>query len=484
MKPPAASARQQRLGLGGMAAASASARAPARSTCAPSRSRTPSAASRASSASAPGPGGTTARGRERGLERVLGGAPLELLAHALAQLRVARLRQPRRLRAGELQDLARLGERGQRRDCRRALEQARRRDAAERLRPRGAAASAARTSETGSPSASRCRRSSASLGRAVARRRRVEHQAAGDRGLRSGGAQDHAVAARRGDGLAQPQLGEAGRAGGELLGLQQRDPRVDAGRADEHLHERARRHARAARSAVQLDVEPVALGQAARACASVAPRGIAARSTPTRLAATRWPASRALDRLVVHLDGAHAHLAARRAPATSRSPAAIEPDQSVPVTTVPMPVERERAVDRQARRAVGGARLDAVRGRVERARAARRGRRPCAPRSRRRRRPRAPCPRAAPRRRRARARAVSSSTRSRLVSATTAVRTPSSSRIATCSRVCGITPSSQATTSSARSMPVAPEIMVRTKRSCPGTSTTESERPDGSARLA
>ncbi len=33
-------------------------------------------------------------------------------------------------------------------------------------------------------------------------------------------------------------------------------------------------------------------------------------------------------------------------------------------------------------------------------------------------------------------------------------------------------------------MPVAPEIMVRTKRSCPGTSTTESERPDGSARLA
>jgi hypothetical protein len=48
-----------------------------------------------------------------------------------------------------------------------------------------------------------------------------------------------------------------------------------------------------------------------------------------------------------------------------------------------------------------------------------------------------------------------------LVSATTARRTPNGSRIATCSRVCGITPSSQATTINARSIPVAPEIIVR-----------------------
>ena len=32
--------------------------------------------------------------------------------------------------------------------------------------------------------------------------------------------------------------------------------------------------------------------------------------------------------------------------------------------------------------------------------------------------------------------------------------------------------------------PRRPEIMVRTNRSCPGTSTTESERPEGSGRLA
>ena len=40
-----------------------------------------------------------------------------------------------------------------------------------------------------------------------------------------------------------------------------------------------------------------------------------------------------------------------------------------------------------------------------------------------------------------------------------------------CSRVCGITDSSAATTSSTASMPVAPASMLRTKRSCPGTST-------------
>ncbi len=45
---------------------------------------------------------------------------------------------------------------------------------------------------------------------------------------------------------------------------------------------------------------------------------------------------------------------------------------------------------------------------------------------------------------------------------------PSRSRMARCSRVCGITPSSAATTSSARSMPCAPASMLRTKRSWPG----------------
>ena len=49
-----------------------------------------------------------------------------------------------------------------------------------------------------------------------------------------------------------------------------------------------------------------------------------------------------------------------------------------------------------------------------------------------------------------------SSTRSILLNATAPRATPSSSRIARCSRVCGITPSSAATTSSAKSIPHAP----------------------------
>ncbi len=63
-------------------------------------------------------------------------------------------------------------------------------------------------------------------------------------------------------------------------------------------------------------------------------------------------------------------------------------------------------------------------------------------------------------------------------------RTPSSSRIARCSIVCGITPSSAATTSRNRSTPVAPATMVRTKRSCPGTSTTLRRAPAGSCSSA
>ncbi len=77
--------------------------------------------------------------------------------------------------------------------------------------------------------------------------------------------------------------------------------------------------------------------------------------------------------------------------------------------------------------------------------------------------------------------APSSSTRSRLVSATTPSRMPSSCTIAACSRVCGMTPSSAATTSRKRSIPVAPATIARMKRSWPGTSTTDSRRPDGSS---
>ena len=60
----------------------------------------------------------------------------------------------------------------------------------------------------------------------------------------------------------------------------------------------------------------------------------------------------------------------------------------------------------------------------------------------------------------------------------------SRSTMARCSRVCGITPSSAATTSSTASMPHTPASMLRTKRSWPGTSTKPSVRPAGVCRYA
>ena len=74
----------------------------------------------------------------------------------------------------------------------------------------------------------------------------------------------------------------------------------------------------------------------------------------------------------------------------------------------------------------------------------------------------------------------SGAARSLLVSATLPWRTPSSSTMSRCSRVCGITPSSAATTSRAWSMPTAPAAMVWTNFSWPGTSMMPSTSPPGS----
>src|SRR5678810_609051 len=62
--------------------------------------------------------------------------------------------------------------------------------------------------------------------------------------------------------------------------------------------------------------------------------------------------------------------------------------------------------------------------------------------------------------------AVVALTKSDLVSATTAAGMPSSAQMATCSRVCGFTPSSAATTSSTRRMPPMPASALCRKRSC------------------
>ncbi len=69
------------------------------------------------------------------------------------------------------------------------------------------------------------------------------------------------------------------------------------------------------------------------------------------------------------------------------------------------------------------------------------------------------------------------SARSVLVSATAPRSTPSRARMARCSRVCGMTPSSAATTSRPKSIPLAPAAMVCTSFSCPGTSMKPSTSP-------
>ena len=167
-------------------------------------------------------------------------------------------------------------------------------------------------------------------------------------------AQDHAVAARSRHGLAQPQLREARRAGCQRARLEQRDARVHAGRADQDLHERAVLDARAACQRPQVDVEPVALGQRAGRRPGSRRAGIALRSTPTRLAATRWPASARSTGVVVHLD---ASARAPRAPRHEREPVAgarSVPDQSVPVTTVPIPRSvKARSIGRRVAPAAG-----------------------------------------------------------------------------------------------------------------------------------
>ena len=74
------------------------------------------------------------------------------------------------------------------------------------------------------------------------------------------------------------------------------------------------------------------------------------------------------------------------------------------------------------------------------------------------------------------------STRSVLVMATVPSRRPSRLATARCSCVCGITPSSAATSSSRWSMPVAPASMVCSSRSWPGTSTKPITWPPGAGR--
>ena len=76
------------------------------------------------------------------------------------------------------------------------------------------------------------------------------------------------------------------------------------------------------------------------------------------------------------------------------------------------------------------------------------------------------------------------STRSILVSATSPCRSPISVRMCRCSRVCGMMPSSAATTKITTSTPCAPATMLRMKSTCPGTSTTPTIRSSASRQGA
>ena len=72
---------------------------------------------------------------------------------------------------------------------------------------------------------------------------------------------------------------------------------------------------------------------------------------------------------------------------------------------------------------------------------------------------------------------VAASVTSDFVITTSPAGTCSRRQISKCSRVCGITDSSAATCSMTRSIPPTPASMLRTNRSCPGTSTNESATP-------
>jgi len=161
---------------------------------------------------------------------------------------------------------------------------------------------------------------------------------------------------------------------------------------------------------------------------------------------------------------------------TSWSPRPIVPDHSVPVTTVPAP----RIVNTRSTWSLGGAPSSARDG-ASAATVSSAARSSSSPAPVRvlvatARTPGSSSP--------ASAVARAGSARSAFVIATTPRSTPRLRSTLRCSTVWGITPSSAAIVMRKRSMPVAPATIVRTKRSWPGTSTTDSRRPDGRTRAA
>ena len=189
----------------------------------------------------------------------------------------------------------------------------------------GAGAGGGSGSGSGSPRRRRSRRASASARRPWRRAARVEHDAAAEGVGRGDRAHDDAVAGAGEQRLLQPRLpqpaAEVGQARGRL--------------ARAVVHVRAHAVARVAQR--ELAVEHPRRRHRARVRRRRRRARRRARSTPARLSATRWPAPRALDGLVVDLHRRAPAPACPPGAATRRSPGATAPDHSVPVTTVPAP---------------------------------------------------------------------------------------------------------------------------------------------------
>ena len=215
---------------------------------------------------------------------------------------------------------------------------------------------------------------------------------------------------------------------------------------------------------------------------STSPRSIAARSTPWRFTAARWPATAvATDWPWVWIPRTLAW--SPWGYTSTRSSSVTWPAATVPVTTVPNPrIVKTRSIGRRKVASIpreGTARARAVSAsrssgspwpvfaETGRIRASSRN-----------------VPRRKPRTSSWTSSSHSGSARSALVSTTSPLGTRSSWQIARCSRVCGITPSSAAMISMTRSIPPTPASMFFTNRSCPGTSTMPSVRPSPRSRWA
>ncbi|CUI81837.1 Uncharacterised protein [Achromobacter xylosoxidans] len=223
-------------------------------------------------------------------------------------------------------------------------------------------------------------------------------------------------------------------------------------------------------------------GRKQRASAIQSPRVIALLSIPARFRAQRWPAAPvSLGWFCAWMPRTRTRVPAgiRRRSASS-SPARARPPCAVPVTTVPWPASvktrstanRNRPAPSRAPSAcAASSRCCLSRATpASPARAAHTSNRGASCRN-------VAAANAAISPRTAASRAASA--RSALVNATAPRATPSSARIARCSRVCGMTPSSAATTSRPKSMPLAPAAMVCTSFSWPGTSMKPSTSPLG-----